>query len=475
MRTIAIMALFATGCIDVSVLATQYQGDGSAAIVDGGLDDQGCPAGTSDCNGRCVNLQLDSENCGQCGNSCPNAQLCSQGLCGTTCQTPLLQCNMTCVDPRSDADHCGNCAPCPNVLNGARGCMNGQCGIASCTGGYADCDQNPSNGCEVNLQSDTKSCGACGKACAMGQVCANGQCADNCPMPLTSCNGSCVDTTTDPDHCGACATICAMVPNGTRGCSNKVCTVGTCNPGFANCDSNVANGCEVDLDTDLKNCGQCGHACANNQTCTNGVCVAVAMPDMTMAGPDMACAMCVLPHASATCNNNTCLVAKCDPGFGDCNHVVEDGCEADLSQDQLNCGGCGIACPQNLPSCVNGVCSPPCLANGMVPPNVCDSGSDPQTGARWTVCKADCKSAWLSHKDPNGGKFHALEICQSLGYTQLSCWDGTEGNVCGYVNDMNTSCGSPGMMSCTMALNNTCAEDMFGRVYCNTVQWLCLR
>ena len=49
----------------------------------------------------------------------------------------------------------------------------------------------------------------------------------------------------------------------------------------------------------------------------------------------------------------------------------------------------------------------------------------------WIVCQADCNQAWLSQNNGMGGMFHALEICQSLGYTQFGMWDGDCGDICG--------------------------------------------
>jgi hypothetical protein len=46
----------------------------------------------------------------------------------------------------------------------------------------------------------------------------------------------------------------------------------SCNPGFASCDGNAANGCETPITTDT-NCGACGIACAPNAHCSRGLCI----------------------------------------------------------------------------------------------------------------------------------------------------------------------------------------------------------
>ncbi len=45
-----------------------------------------------------------------------------------------------------------------------------------CPAGFADCDGNPVNGCEVNLKTNQRNCGACGISCPDGYHCENGTC-----------------------------------------------------------------------------------------------------------------------------------------------------------------------------------------------------------------------------------------------------------------------------------------------------------
>ena len=40
-----------------------------------------CSSGQDLCGGKCVSLNTDSKNCGQCGNTCPSGQHCLQGSC----------------------------------------------------------------------------------------------------------------------------------------------------------------------------------------------------------------------------------------------------------------------------------------------------------------------------------------------------------------------------------------------------------
>ncbi|MFO0647111.1 MAG: FG-GAP-like repeat-containing protein [Polyangiales bacterium] len=155
------------------------------------------------------------------------------------------------------------------VVNPRSRCASGVC-LPVCAAGTADCDGDSSNGCE---RLDTLvNCGACGRACATGQVCAAGACVSTCAAPRTACSGGCVDTATDASHCGACGRVCALA-NATARCASSACAVMTCNAGFADCDATSANGCETDTRTSATNCGACGRACP---AVTNGVGVCAA-------------------------------------------------------------------------------------------------------------------------------------------------------------------------------------------------------
>src|SRR5688572_23334348 len=95
----------------------------------------------------------------------------------------------------------GNCSlRCENA-HGSAICLDGAC-VIDCENGYADCDDNPTNGCEA-------------------------------------------DTTSAPDSCGGCTRRCSNAHGGTS-CSAGLCTP-SCQPGFGDCDDDAASGCEADL------------------------------------------------------------------------------------------------------------------------------------------------------------------------------------------------------------------------------------
>jgi hypothetical protein len=64
--------------------------------------------------------------------------------------------------------------------------------VCSCATGYAECDGQTSNGCEVNVTSDAKNCGKCGAACSATNIatptCSSGVCNGTCAAGTFDCN-----------------------------------------------------------------------------------------------------------------------------------------------------------------------------------------------------------------------------------------------------------------------------------------------
>lgn len=250
-----------------------------------------------DCNGilddGCeVNASVDPKNCGLCGHACADGEPCIDGMCG--CPSPKIACGRTCIDPRSDDSNCNACGnvchdpplPCnPMPARTKYGCVARQCEGYKCEGGYADCNHDTPNGCssdgcETSITT-TKDCGGCGIACAPGEECKVDQgvieCRASCAtMGLAKCGDDCEDLLNDPLNCGACGVGCAGRPNQSGLCKKGVCAL-ECTPGFADCNADPADGCEVDLSSHPANCGACGHECDLHagQPCIEGKCLMV--------------------------------------------------------------------------------------------------------------------------------------------------------------------------------------------------------
>jgi len=288
-----------------------------------------CSEGMTLCRGNCVNLLTDSNNCGGCGFSVPFGETCIQGKfsgslgrdtnsssptpatttpshpTGTTitgspvtppdttpvtpaatqtsCRSGLTLCGGYCKDLQTDSRNCGSCwfvcptgESCQNAwcLEAGKGSNTGSSGAVpdgvSCETGQTLC----SNSC-VDLFTNRKNCGVCGRSCGTTEICVNARCGPACTgSGTTLCNDKCVDLDTDMENCGTCGTECeTFLPNAKGSlCSSGECKISGCKTDYADCDKNVANGCEVYLRNSAANCGSCGKTCLSGQVCYNMKC-----------------------------------------------------------------------------------------------------------------------------------------------------------------------------------------------------------
>ncbi len=130
-----------------------------------------CDGATNTCLTGCANdaacvaggatLQCDpaTHHCVGClaDDHCPAGSVCSSGACvpGCTpqhdCASPDTCCGSTCVDLASDPNNCAACGTvCPGAPNATPACANSVCGF-TCDAGFADCDLDPTNGCENDV------------------------------------------------------------------------------------------------------------------------------------------------------------------------------------------------------------------------------------------------------------------------------------------------------------------------------------
>jgi len=62
------------------------------------------------------------------------------------------------------------------IWNGLGSCKEGVLQIDQCSGGFSDCDADPLNGCEIDINNDNEHCGSCENACSGLEECLQGLC-----------------------------------------------------------------------------------------------------------------------------------------------------------------------------------------------------------------------------------------------------------------------------------------------------------
>ena len=410
----------------------------------------------------CVGCMADD----QCpaGQVCSPTQNCVAG-CNTAhaCPTGESCCGSMCLRTATDAMNCGMCGRACVVPGATPSCVAGVCAVGACNTGFGDCDANALNGCETDLTSSNSNCGMCGRACTSGA-------------------------------------------NATASCMGATCRA-TCNPGFADCDMNPANGCEANL-ADPGSCGACGTTCtgatplcmvaSGAATCVSGCAtgqVRCGMACVNTAASVDNCGACGTvcperPNSARACATGRCSFT-CDAGFADCDGVADNGCEARLDAI-TSCGTCGTVCRGNTnatPVCSRGACGLSCTpgfgdcdgnsTNGCEASTlsnvmncgacgaVCSAGSNALVACVAGACRTACMSGFADcdGNPGNGCEVNLLTSVSHCGACGMACPSGPSstatcaGGVCGL------TCAA-GRADCDSNPVNGCESDLSSVLTC---------
>ena len=356
-------------------------------------------------------------------------------------------------------------------------CINGACvcGGVSCAGQACGADDGCGNPCVVPCPDAEETC------TDTGCVCENDTCEGDCcaveetcnEVPPGSGNMQCSDICTpdcDGKDCGAddgCFWFCdGLCPEVNQECNEdfvcvcegdycvdeccpadhvcldgECCGVQTCEgegwecgahyvgcSTFVNCGSCGLYGvCDLDFQCDCEH-EKCEGICCNpGETCHDGACTIVCIPDCTekLCGEDDGCeGVCEGPCAlsnqdcvdagggqwSCDCTYEECAGVCCDYGLvcdwqtGDCAPPCTPDCEGKLCGQADNCGSvCQGPCALEFQYCVSGACV--CEGNGgfFCDGACCPFGEDCIAGVCVVVCPPVCAGKPCGADDECGG------------------------------------------------------------------------
>ncbi len=115
------------------------------------------------------------------------------------CTRDEVLCGGACVSRNDPAYGCGTCTPCA-LSHATAACKSGVCTVGACETGRSNCDNDATNGCEVDLANAPGNCGACSNLCPpvtnAAPTCANGQCGFTCNSGFTACGHACCHVAT---------------------------------------------------------------------------------------------------------------------------------------------------------------------------------------------------------------------------------------------------------------------------------------
>lgn len=229
-----------------------------------------------------------------------------------------------------------------------------------------------------------------------------------CPAGQHQCADSCYPDD-DTGHCGLSCAACGVAPvHGQVTCVAGACSF-TCDEGFKRCSSEC-----VDLTSDARNCGACGHACEPNQICQGSACVLNSCP----GGQHPCNGICVSNLDPATCGS------RCDPCPTPANGTA-------------TCDGasCGVSCNDGFHACSGACLSNTSVASCGTRCTPCPTAANADVACNGQSCTYTCKTGYhacgnlcVSNSDPDSCGDSCVPCPEAPDHGAVTC----DGSTCGY-------------------------------------------
>ena len=440
------------------------------------LDPKTCGAHLIENSGRCEFTACDE---GKACRSTSDGYQCDVSECvDPSTQMCPVNGSMECIS-KLDPLNCGFCnAKCESQTNGfAHGneCKfdgsDYKCNFV-CIEGYVNCPPGDefSPNC-INTKSDRNNCGECGKACQTEEACIDGHCqtstclANQCQTQ--DANGKPICDNSDA-KCGSNCDNCLNLSNQAH-CVDGTCVYSGCEANqhplyngtqISGCENNSVSKCApltIKVGDPIVDCNASMPQNAASMECSSeGQCIVTACTNNTHIAADHKSCVANTPQAcgsgtststvdctsggnSATCNDGSCSITSCNPGY----HLNGQNCEINT---QTSCG------PTNGPgqNCLtNNVASATCSTSGQCIVTNCSPGY--HINSSLTGCERNSSSSCAPSNSSNTKSCNGL-TCSNSG--ECECGSGLVLNWNGSACVDRACMGVPGIQQGTALTAN---------------------